>query len=130
LKTGYSFELENNKLIVRISIPNKLGEFTEIRTILDTGAGRTVISENIAIFLGLDKEPALNYQNLNTASGSIKAKIVRLPKMILFERSFENIEVAIIKLPNSSLVSGLIGIDILYKLKEITINFIERKVYI
>jgi clan AA aspartic protease (TIGR02281 family) len=130
MKEGFDFLLERNKLIVLPVVTNNNIEALAIRAILDTGAGKTVITENVALHLGIDLLRPIRYENLNTAGGGIKAKIVLLPEMKLFNQTFKNIEVAIVKLPPTTLVSALIGIDILYQLKEFTISFSDRKIYL
>jgi clan AA aspartic protease (TIGR02281 family) len=130
MRNGFDFLLEHNKLIVQPIVASKDVEAVEIRAILDTGAGKTVITENVALHLEIDLFRPIRYENLNTAGGRIKAKIVIIPEIRLFNRIFKNVEVAIVKLPPTTLVSALIGIDILYQLKEFTISFTDKKIYL
>jgi predicted aspartyl protease len=89
-----------------------------------------VITENVALHLEIDLFKPIRYGNLNTAGGGIKAKIVVVPEIRLFNRTFKDVEVAIVKLPPTTLVSALIGIDILYQLREFTISFPDKKIYL
>jgi clan AA aspartic protease (TIGR02281 family) len=130
MKEGFDFLLEHRKLIVQPVLSSKNIESIAIRAILDTGAGKTVITENVALYLEIDLLKPIRYENLNTAGGGIKAKIVLIPEIKLFNRIFKNLEVAIVKLPPTTLVSALIGIDILYQLKEFTISFTDKKIYL
>ena len=130
MRNGFDFLLEHNKLIVQPIVAGKNIEAVEIRAILDTGAGKTVVTEIVALHLEIDLFRPIRYENLNTASGRIKAKIVIIPEIRLFNRIFKNVEVAIVKLPPTTLVSALIGIDILYQLKEFTVSFIDKKIYL
>ena len=130
MKSGFDFLLEHNKLIVQPIVASKDVEAVEIRAILDTGAGKTVITENVALHLEIDLFRPIRYENLNTAGGRIKAKIVIIPEIRLFNRIFKNVEAAIVKLPPTTLVSALIGIDIPYQLKEFTISFTDKKIYL
>jgi predicted aspartyl protease len=128
MKNGFDFLLEHSKLIVQPIVASKNIEPVEIRAILDTGAGKTVVTENVALHLEIDLLHPIRYENLNTAGGGIKAKIVVIPEIRLFNRIFKNVEVAIVKLPPTTLVSALI--DILYQLKEFTISFPDKKIYL
>jgi clan AA aspartic protease (TIGR02281 family) len=130
MKNGFDFLLEHGKLIVQPIVASKDIEPVEIRAILDTGAGKTVVTENVGLHLEIDLLRPIRYENLNTAGGGIKAKIVVVPEIRLFNRIFKNVEVAIVKLPPTTLVSALIGIDILYQLKEFTISFTDKKIYL
>ncbi|MDZ7899429.1 MAG: retropepsin-like aspartic protease [Arcicella sp.] len=130
MKEGFDFLLEHRKLIVQPILSSENIESIAIRAILDTGAGKTVITENVALHLEIDLLKPIRYENLNTAGGGIKAKIVLNPEIKLFNRIFRNLEVAIVKLPPTTLVSALIGIDILYQLKEFTISFTDKKIYL
>jgi predicted aspartyl protease len=119
----HAFKLIHNKLIVEVEMPTISNELFSFEAVFDTGAGKTVISENLANYLGLNNLPAIDKPTLSTASGSIKAKVVLAPVIRLFGQEFRNIEVAIVKLPSNIMVSGLIGINLMYLMNDFCINF-------
>ena len=86
-----------------------------IRMLLDTGASITAISNKVI----RDLKPADMNQKiqLQTANGTIDAKLFRVKNFSLGPLRFSNVVVAEIDLPPSNQVQGLLGTDVLNQLK-------------
>ncbi len=121
------FELERRKIIVNGLIQhNDRKEI--IRLIVDTGAGTSIISQNVALFLGFDLPKIKESEQFISASGRFTAKIISINHFEVLGVACQDFQVAVINLPPQSLVSGLIGVDFLMKMNKLTFDFDKKLV--
>lgn len=123
----YPFALQHRKIIVVVKAKGPKGTF-EHNFILDTGAGTTVIGEDMATLLGYDLKKIPKTETFVTAGGRVTSRMVQLHKMELFGKTVQNFKVGVMHLPIQMLADGLIGVDFLQKLKSIHIHFETKEV--
>ena len=116
--------IEKRKIIVTAQVQG-ISEFGSIDLILDTGASKTVINEDVIRLLGFDLYRLQPGNRLMTAGGGVSSKILKLPKFSLFGKDLSNFEVSVLKLPPqiTYYVDGLIGTDFLLKFQSIRFDF-------
>jgi len=127
----YDLLIENKKIIVSAIIKG-VGDSIDFKFILDTGATKSVIDEDTARRLGFELYRLQQGDRLMTAGGAIHSKILKLPKVSLFGKDFENFEVSVIKFPRqiTLLADGLIGMDFLLQFSNIKFDFDEKTIEI
>ena len=87
---------------------------TQARLIIDTGASQTIISQRLALDLGLYSTAHTTQVLLHTASGSVKANAVTLDSIRIGEAEIRNSQVLIHTLPDLPFaVDGLLGLSFL-----------------
>ena len=123
------FEFEKRKIIITATLK---GPYTtlDFRFLLDTGAGTTVISDNVASVLGYDMRKIHTSQTFVTAGGRVNAKMIQLHKITMLGKQMPNFTVCVIPLPYQVLAyaNGLIGVDFLQQLKKIKIDFDTKEI--
>ena len=121
--------IENRKIIVFATIKG-INDTRSFKFILYTGATKSVIDDDTAVRLGFELYRLEKGDRLMTASGSVRSKILKLPKFSLFGKEIDNFEVNVIKFPlQVTLVAdGLIGMDFLLRFKNIKFNFDAKTV--
>ena len=117
--------LIKKKKILVIATVTGISDSREFRFILDTGASKTIISENVAVRLGYQLFRLEKGDRLMTAGGAIHSKVLKLPKLNLLGKDFVNFEVSVIDFPLqiTLLADGLIGMDFLLRFKNIKFDF-------
>jgi len=95
------------------------------RLVLDTGATVTVLDVDFLNIIGLNPEESREFCYLTTASGVIKAPIVRVTSFTALGVTRLNFPVAAHTLPSQSNVSGLLGTDFLSD-QVVVVNFRKR----
>ena len=123
----HSFQLERRKIIISANLKGPKKE-SSYKFILDTGAGTSVINEDVAVSLGYCLYNIPKTETLVTAGGRINARMVQLDKLTLFEKSVSNFTVSVVPLPIQILVDGLIGMDFLQHFQRIKIHFDRRAI--
>ena len=78
----HKFTLNKRKVIVFATIKG-IGVEKDFKFILDTGASKSIIDNNIASALGFDLKK-LEKERLTTISGGTDSKTLKLPKFSLF----------------------------------------------
>jgi len=106
-----------------------VSDYMSFKFILDTGASKSIIDDQIAIRLGFDLNRLKTGDRLMTVGGGANSKILKLPKLSLFGRDMVNFEVNVLNLPPQVLyfAYGLIGMDFLLQFETIKIDF-DKKV--
>ncbi|GHT17415.1 hypothetical protein FACS189429_1450 [Bacteroidia bacterium] len=124
----YNFIYNKRKIIVEVTIKIN-NEIKKLNFIVDIGASTSVIDEDTARFLGFSADK-LEKANYHTAGGRTSGKILKLPSFGIFNEVFYNCEIAIINLSPfvTFYCEGLIGNDILEKLKKLKIDCIEKTI--
>ena len=119
--------IDKRRIIVTSQIKGING-FRKLKFILDTGATKSIIDEGAAIRLGFDIKRLKSGDRLTTIGGGINSKILRLPKLSLFEKEMINFEVNVLNLSPQILylTDGLIGMDFLLQFKNIKFDFDEK----
>ena len=102
-------EREGNTLFV----PVKIGSLQTI-LVLDTGAGKTVISKKIQNEL---KYPSQGKVAMHTAGGTVEGDELVLPEISVNGFSVEKLPVAALDIPNLAKGEGLLGYDFLSHFK-------------
>ena len=86
-----------------------------VKMVLDTGATITTIPTETALAIGCDPSRPKRRIEMITASGMEYVPVVTVPKIKFMGFEFKNVETACLNLPPQSLVSGLLGLNILSK---------------
>jgi len=122
----YPIMLEKRKIIVTAMMKDD----REVKFILDTGATKTVIDEAVVTRLGYQLFRLPAGDKLMTAGGSIRAKILTIPKFSLLGKELQNFEVNVIKFPMqiTLLADGLLGMDFLLKFRNLMFDFDEKTI--
>ena len=122
----YPITLEKRKIIVTAMMKGD----REVKFILDTGATKTVIDEAVVTRLGYQLFRLPAGDKLMTAGGSIRAKILTIPKFSLLGKELQNFEVNVIKFPMqiTLLADGLLGMDFLLKFRNLMFDFDEKTI--
>jgi clan AA aspartic protease (TIGR02281 family) len=116
--------IEKRKIIVFATIEG-ISNVLSFKFILDTGATKTVIDEEVARKIGFDLFRLQKGDRLMTAGGALHSKILKLPKFSLFGKEMVDFEVNVIKFPMqiTLLADGVIGMDFLLQFQNIKFNF-------
>ena len=96
-----------------------------LKMVLDTGASVTTIPAEIALSIGCDPSRPKERVEMITASGIEYVPVVVVPKIKLLGFELVNTEVACLELPPRSLVSGLLGLNVLSKF-DILLAFLKK----
>ena len=125
----YDLLIDKRQIFVFAQIKG-VDEIKRIKFLLDTGASRTVIDEDLANTLGYDLDTLEMGGRMVTANGSIYSKILKLPKFSLFGKDLFDFDVNVIKFPLQITfhVDGVLGIDFLLLFKNIKLDFVEKTV--
>jgi clan AA aspartic protease (TIGR02281 family) len=101
-----------------ITVPVVLNGFLTAKVLVDTGAGITIISKELAGELGLEKRSA-NSITLKTMAMDIQAQMTRLDSIRVGDLSRDNFPVAITDLPlgQRTEFAGILGMDFLNNYK-------------
>ena len=127
----YELLIERRKIIVVAQIKG-INDVRNFNFILDTGASRSVIGEQVATRLGFDLTRLKLGSRLMTAGGGTNSRILKLPKFSLFGKDMVNFEVSVLNLPSqiTYFIDGLIGMDFLLQFKNIKFDFDAKTVEI
>jgi predicted aspartyl protease len=123
----YDFEIVRRKIIVKATIKG-LDDYREFKFVLDTGATKSIVDEQVAIRLGFDLKRLEAGDRLMTEKK--KKKTLSLPKLSLFGKECVNFKVDVVKLPLQILpfAVGLIGMDFLLLFKTVKFDFEEKTI--
>jgi clan AA aspartic protease (TIGR02281 family) len=101
-----------------ITVPVVLNGFLTAKVLVDTGAGITIISRELAGELGIEKRSA-NSITLKTMAMDIQAQMARLDSIRVGDLSRDNFPVAITDLPlgERTQFAGILGMDFLNNYK-------------
>jgi len=94
----------------------------QVDLILDTGAAYTIISWEVARFLGCDPAISRRRISLITANGVIEVPLVKLKSLGIGGITVKDIEVACHDIPELTGVDGLLGLNALDRLN-LKLNF-------
>jgi clan AA aspartic protease (TIGR02281 family) len=93
--------------------------------VLDTGASITTIPTEMALAIGCDPSRPVRRIEMITASGIEYVPVVKIPKIQLLGFEIKNVQAACLNLPPQSLVSGLLGLDVLTKFN-VLLKFLKK----
>ena len=101
-----------------ITVPVVLNDFLTAKVLVDTGAGITIISRELALELGLEERPE-NSITLKTMAMDIQAQMARLDSIQVGDLSRHNFPIAItdLRLGEKTQFSGILGMDFLNNYK-------------
>jgi clan AA aspartic protease (TIGR02281 family) len=94
-----------------IVTPVGLGSLS-LECLIDTGATKSAIPRSIAQRLGL-LAPGLPTVDVETAGGTVKAQVVKIPELRIGQFTLQNVEALILDLPGGLSGKGLIGLNVL-----------------
>lgn len=114
----YPLPREAGLLIVYARISGTKGSRL-IRLAVDTGATATMIPPEAALAVGIPLGRAKNFRATLTASGREVIPVVAVPRIRLFEKTLRRVPVACHALPAESPIDGLLGLDLLTRLKAV-----------
>lgn len=106
------FNPKSPVIVVSVELENK-GVKVYSKLVLDTGATYTMVSWGIAEYLGFKFRDKLKTVPLNTASGEIRAPLMKMQEVSTLGMTAKNVEVIIHNLPASARVDGLLGLSFL-----------------
>ena len=120
----YEFLIDRRKILVFVTIKG-INDVRRFKFILDTGASKTVIDDDVAIRLGFDLKRLKTGGRLMTAGGGKHSKTLILPKFSMFGKDVVNFEVNVLRFPSqiTYFADGLIGMDFLLLFKNIKFDF-------
>ena len=123
----HTFVLNKRKIIVFATIKG-VGIEKNFKFILDTGASKSIIDNNIASAIGFDLKRLKTSERLTTIGGGKNSKLLKLPKISLFGKDMTNFEVNVMDIPAQVLyfADGLIGMDFLLQFENIKFDFTEK----
>lgn len=90
-----------------------------IRLALDTGATATMVPPKAALAIGINPARSTRFRETLTASGKELIPLVTVPRLQLFERAFRRVTIACHELPSESPIDGLLGLDLLTRLRAV-----------
>lgn len=96
-----------------MTIPVTLNQALEQIFAVDTGSSYTIISQAVADALRLQPDPELAPMTLHTANGDIQVPLVNITSLTIGELTTYNLVAAIHDLPNTTAISGLLGLNLL-----------------
>ena len=94
------------------------------RLALDTGATQSMVSREIATFVGYDLNTDGRTMKLITASGEETATVVTVHRMEALDHQRHNMPILCHNLPNGTPFDGLLGLDF-FRGQRLTIDFRE-----
>ena len=100
-----------------------------VRLALDTGATTTMIPPQAALAIGCHPGRGTMFRNTLTASGKEVVSVLRIPRLRVFEKTLRRVSIACHELPAESPVDGLLGLDLLTRLKA-TLNLAKLTIRI
>jgi len=122
------FDFGGLPIVVPCTVEGPIGS-SEPKLVLDTGASITVLNAGFLRFLGFNPDQSKEVCFLTTASGVIRAPIVRVAAITVLGVTRTNFPVAAHSLPPQANVSGLLGTDFLSD-QVVVVNFRKRWVEI
>lgn len=108
--SNFGFNPKGSVIVVPAILRNNRLSFYS-KMVLDTGATYTMISWEIAEHLGFKFGDKLKTVPINTASGEIRAPLMKMQEVSTLGISAKNIEVIVHNLPTSARVDGLLGLS-------------------
>lgn len=78
----------------------------------DTGAATSSISPLIARILGIDIANPVRYAHVITAQGTMQVPVIKVDKMLMGGKPFEEIELQLFALPREMRLDGLLGVNV------------------
>ena len=97
--------------------------------VLDTGASITTIPTETALAIGCDPSKPKKRIEMITASGVEYVPVVVIPEIQFLGFKVKNIEASCLNLPTQSLVSGLLGLNVLAKF-DLSLLFRQKRLEI
>lgn len=114
----YPLLAEAGLLIVYARLSGRRGSRL-VRLAVDTGATATMIPPKAALALGVNPAHASRFRETLTASGKELIPLVVIPRLTIFTTTFRRITVACHELPSESPIDGLLGLDLLTRLRAV-----------
>jgi len=90
-----------------------------VRVAVDTGATTTMIPPHAALAIGVNPARSAAFRETLTASGKELIPLVVIPEVRLFEATFRRVSLACHELPAESPIDGLLGLDLLGRLRAV-----------
>ena len=114
----YPLLLEAGLLLIYARLSGSKGSRL-VRLALDTGATTTMIPPKAALAIGSNPTRATVLRETLTASGKELIPVIVVPRIQVFEKTLLRVSVACHELPSESPIDGLLGLDILTRLKAV-----------
>ena len=90
-----------------------------MRLAVDSGATTTMIPPKAALAIGVHPERSTGYRETITASGKELIPLIVLPQLKVFEKTLRRLSVVCHELPSESPIDGLLGLDVLVRLRAV-----------
>lgn len=90
-----------------------------VRLAVDTGATTTMIPPKAALAIGIHPERSRSSRETITASGKELIPIILLPQLRVFETTLRHLTIVCHELPAESPIDGLLGLDVLTRLRAV-----------
>ena len=117
----FSFNPNARLIVVRAHVSGPRGR-GDLQLVLDTGASRTLISEQLLRIAGYDPHDAVAQGRMTTASGIRSVPVVIVQKLSALGCERVDLPVVCHTLPSSTAYDGLLGLDF-FRGREIRIDF-------
>ncbi|HBX50513.1 MAG: hypothetical protein A2275_06510 [Bacteroidetes bacterium RIFOXYA12_FULL_35_11] len=119
--THNQFNGKHGLVLVNVSIKGKNGIGVFIFAI-DTGATTSLINQDVLESLGYQKTDAIDCINITTGSRIEKAQLYKISSIKVLGLTRKNLKVISHKLPYTTFVDGLLGLDF-FRNKKLIIDF-------
>ena len=124
VKIPLNIDSASNIIVLKTLLKGKRG-YQLIKMVLDTGASVTTIPIETALAIGCDPSRPKKRIEMITASGTEYVPVVVIPEIIFLGFKLKNVEAACLNLPPKSLVSGLLGLNVLTHF-DISLAFLKK----
>ena len=105
-----------NLLIARATVTGPAGTKV-LNLLIDTGSSYTILPVEVLESTGLSPAQSAKHQRIATGSGYIIAPVVRVRQLSTLGKQFYRLEVIAHTLPFGGPIDGLLGMDLLVRLK-------------
>ena len=122
----YHFDTKRRTIVVNLELENH-GKKVNLDVLLDTGAARCLISNNVAQFLGCDPGASSERIQIVSASGMEICPLVYVEKARALGVEIFNLDFLCHDLPSATRVRGLLGANFLGRF-EMIIDYKEGTV--
>ena len=109
---SFPFDPRGHLIIVPARIHSGVSRET-VDLVLDTGATRTVVSNEVARSLGYDPAALGEWAHITTGSGALSVPLLSVEKIEALGKAATNMRVLCHTLPSRAAIDGVLGLDFL-----------------
>jgi predicted aspartyl protease len=117
----FPIEHTHTNIVLPVTLLHK-GNILDCHLIFDTGASMSVISWEIADFIGVIEDKSIEKIRIMTGSGYEYCPIYRLDSLTVGNCTVKNLNILCHDLPDRSRVEGLLGLDFV-KVHDVIVSY-------